>query len=663
MEIASARRITLLGVLLAAGLAGCRRKPAPPAPPVDPPLGHLSGRVVDSAGHPVPDAQILVFGLQGPVRAVRGTADVDGRFDLTAAPGSYRLLVEAAGFPLASRSPVSVPAHDVAISLEGQGRAIDGIVTRGGAPVEGATVRVAAEQAGPERQTRTGAGGRFAVTGLGEGPYALRAERDGWVSATVRGVAAFGPPVALALGEGAAASGRVTEDGVQPAAAVLVRAEDRLLPPGDDPLPVLARTDRNGAFRLGPLPPGRYRVTAAHEGLILRRTESIDVEPGATPAPIALDLLHGARLTGRVAGPNGAPLTGARVRCAGADVEELAVRPGALPLAAEAAALPAGAAGALLSAQSAVVDGRGRFALEGLPPGRYRIDVTRDGYQALAVEVKLGAGERRDLGALALAEGFPVRGRVLDQAGAPIEGAHVTVTGTGALPSAITDAAGQFSLALAPGRYRVTASAEGWGSASADAAAEAGGAKPSLELRLSRADASLDGMVRDAEGRPLARARLTARPAAASAPGDPSLAAATADAGGHFHMARLPSGELRIEVQHADYPRISAPATAGQFATIVVPTPGGVAGEVRGRTTGALVLRAKVEATGPDGATAAADTRGTGTFRLLHLAPGAWHIRASAPNMRPADMDVDVPASPTLNEPSVRDLRIDLDPA
>ncbi len=350
-------------------------------------------------------------------------------------------------------------------------------------------------------------------------------------------------------------------------------------------MPVLARTDGNGGFRLGPLPPGRYRVTAAREGLTLRRTESLDVTTGVSPHPLALDLLHGARLSGRVTGPGGAPLAGARVRCAGADVDELAVRPGALPLAAEAAALPTGAAGALLSAQSAVTDARGRFVLDGLPPGRYRIDVSRDGYQALALEAKLGAGERHDLGALALAEGFPVRGRVLDQAGAPIEGAHVGVAGDGVLPTATTDVAGQFSLALAPGRYRVTASAEGWGNASADATAQAGGAGPSLELRLSRANASLEGQVHDAEGRPLARARLAARPVAASTDSDPPVASATTDAGGHFRMAHLPAGELRVAVQHPDYPRVSAPATAGQFASIVVPMPGGVAGEVRGRST------------------------------------------------------------------------------
>jgi protocatechuate 3,4-dioxygenase beta subunit len=678
MEIASARRawwavalaVLVAGVLAGSG-AGCRRRaPRPPAP-VLPSAARLTGRVVDGGGHAVPDAVVLAFELSVPQPPVRAVTDVDGRFALTAPPGAYRLLVEATGFALAARAPVPVPSGEVRLALAGEGRTIAGTVWHDGAPAAGATVRVGAEAGGPERRTHAGADGRFAVAGLGDGVYALRAEAGGLVSPTMRGVsatapAAAGPPLRLVLAPAATIVGRVTADGGVPATTVEVRAEDRGLPPGEDPLPSTARTSGAGAFTLGPLLPGSFRVSASSRGFVLRRALTVEALAASPPAPVVLELLQGARLTGRIASAAGAPIPGAHIRCAGADVQDLTVRPGTLPLAAEAAALPAGAAGTLGGAQTAVTDGRGRFALEGLLPGRYRLEVARDGYQPLDVEATVAAGERRDLGALTLSEGFPVRGRVLDQPGAPIEGARVSVTagaGGAALPGALTDAAGQFALALAPGRYRITASADGWGTASADSLAAAGGAQPLVELRLARADGALEGVVRDDAGRPLAHARLAARPALAGAgPTDPPIALATTDAGGHFRMARLPAGELRLEVAHPDYPRISAPATPGQFAAIVVPVPGGVIGEVRGRATGALVPHARVEASGPDGATAAADTKGTGTFRLLHLAPGAWRIRASAPKMRPAEQQVDVPASPTLGAPSVRNLRIDLDP-
>ena len=67
---------------------------------------------------------------------------------------------------------------------------------------------------------------------------------------------------ALVSGAGATIGGRLVQDAGAGLAGFEVRAESAALPPGDDPLPVVARTDRIGAFTLGPLAAGSYRVTA-----------------------------------------------------------------------------------------------------------------------------------------------------------------------------------------------------------------------------------------------------------------------------------------------------------------------------------------------------------------------------------------------------------------
>jgi protocatechuate 3,4-dioxygenase beta subunit len=378
--------------------------------------------------------------------------------------------------------------------------------------------------------------------------------------------------------------------------------------------------------------------------------------------------LRGSRITGRVTDARGAPAASAHVRCVASAMDDLTVESGPLPLAAEAAALPSGAGRALGSTRSAIADARGRFTVDDLIPGRYRVEVAHAGSEPMRTdELTLAPGERRDLGALALREGFPIEGRVLDDSGAPLEGARVAAT-SGADDSglyAVTDGAGAFSIALPAGHYRLTATAPGHGSASTEVDVRAGVPSASIALRLARAEAILEGLVRDTGGRPLGRARLLAWPREGAAGGGSAtpIGTASADVGGHFRLAGLPAGELRIEVQHPDYPRVTMPATPGQFASLTVPFPGGIAGEAHARATGAPVTRGRVEAAGPDGAKVSGELQRAGTFRLPRLAPGHWRLNVSAPGYRPSEQELDVPASSSLGEPSVRDLRVELDAA
>jgi protocatechuate 3,4-dioxygenase beta subunit len=705
MQIASARRAPpelaalLLAALLLAG-GGCRRHRAAPAPvapaaPVAAPSARLEGRVLDGRDHPVPDARVLAFPIAdgGPGRGEpgRATADLDGHFTmehLTA--GAYRVLVEAAGFPTAETSPVAAPAAALTLRVAGDGRSISGRVALAGGnpePVEHARVLLGAEAGGPVRETRTRADGQFAFSGLGEGTYALRAIVGAGVSPTVRGVAAsrdgtrLPSPLVLSSGRGdTTIAGRVVQDTGEGLGAVEVRGESADLAPGEDPLPTLARTNSSGGFTLGPFSTGGYRVIAVRAGSVLRHaptvtfgmkdgTAAIDDAKGEKP-PITLELVRGAHVTGRVTDTRGAPAASAHVRCVASAMDDLTVQTGPLPLAAEAAASPSGAGRALGSTRSAIADARGRFTVDDLIPGRYRIEVAHAGFEPLrSDELTLAPGERRDLGALALRDGFPVTGRVLDEAGGPIDGARVATTG-GADPSTeglytVTDGAGSFSLALPAGHYRLTAGASGHGPARAEVTVQPGTAPAPLELRLPRAEAVLEGLVRDTGGRPLGRARLLAWPhdATAGASGDTPIGTASADVGGHFRMGDLPAGELRVEIQHPDYPHVTLPVTPGQFASLTVPFPGGIAGEARARASGAVVTRGRVEAVGPDGAHASTEIQRAGSFRLPRLAPGHWKLTVSAPGYRAAAQDLDVPASGALGEPSVRDLRVELDPA
>src|SRR5437773_128228 len=60
----------------------------------------------------------------------------------------------------------------------------------------------------------------------------------------------------------------------------------------------------------------------------------------------------------------------------------------------------------------------------------------------------------------------PMRGRVLDPARAPVRDARITAVRGGRTAAAVSDAAGEFSLALDPGSYTLTVSATGFRDAS-----------------------------------------------------------------------------------------------------------------------------------------------------------------------------------------------------
>ena len=636
----------------------------------------LAGSVVDRRDRPVPEARILAFPLAGEGGAPLETAtDLEEHFRFARLPpGPYRLLVEAAGFPTAEKTPVAVPGEDAAVRVDGEGRSIVGRVNAGGAPVAGARVLLAPDGGGPLRESATRAGGGFAFGGLGAGRYAVRAVRGDSASAPQRGVEASESPAAAAavvleLAPGRAVTGRVIDDAGSALAEVPVRIETDTGAPGEDPLPALVRSDRDGNFA-SLVFPGSYRLSASRPGYVLRRSPAVDTRGAGEPVKTVLELVRGARVFGKVVDPRGGAAAGARVRCLASAIEDLTVQTGPLPLAAEAAAMPSGAGRALGTTRATVADREGRFTVDDLIPGRYRVEVAHGGAEPLrSDEFVLAPGERRDVGKLAMRPGFPVTGRVVDESGGPIDGARVVVAAGGASASAglgtVTDTGGHFSLALPAGSYRLSANASGRGTAQVSVEVAAGSSPPALEIKLVRAEARLEGLVRDDGGRPLARARLAVWPADMIDPVVPAgaspVGSAVADVGGHFTIAPLPAGDARLEIHHPDYPTSVQTVTPGKYANLTVPFPGGIAGEVKAKTTGASIARGRLEAVGPGGAKATADVRKDGTFRLLRLVPGHWRLTVVATGYRSAEKELEVPASSNLGEASIRDLRLELE--
>lgn len=193
---------------------------------------------------------------------------------------------------------------------------------------------------------------------------------------------------------------------------------------------------------------------------------------------------------------------------------------------------------------------------------------------------------------------------------------------------------------LAPGDWRVSASAAGHEPAALDAQTFAAGASVELAITLVAGGKNLTGMVTDATGGPVAGARIdAARLGGMMKPGS-AIATTATGADGRYALS-VAEGQHMVAVSNPDYApqsRYVEVGPAGATADFQLVPGGAIEGIVRDAQTketvagavvvgrrdggGALALAeggARIAKTGPDG-----------RFRLSGLRPGAYELGARA---------------------------------
>lgn len=671
-------------------------------------LASLEVLVLGSDGKPAPGATVMIAGPSlWPARSAH--ADARGVSRITGLlAGSYDLRASLDGnvAPTLLGFEIARGANErLTLRLE-PGRTVVALVTDGEGPnaVVVANADVVLAEAGLSSfpiRGRTGGDGKVALGPIASGPATLGARADEFVgSALVVVPEALSGPVQVPLIRGATLRGEVSDARGYPVdgATIEVVGSDAsglpiaetpalvgfrqnhfawslpgpvpLIPAGElgvmpgavppipkpgqeaaqatntadfpEPLAELAPwiSDRGGHFSARPVTPGRVRAIVRHPDYVEGTSEVVTLTPGGETT-VKIVLLRGGSLEGRVSDERGQPFQGVEIELSSPRATRT---------------------------ERATTASDGSFAFAAVP-AEVTLSLSRPSDPTRVVlrkSLHLAEGAHEKLELTLPAARDPVRVRVLDEDGRPIELVEVAVTSlepTRPLRlTRFTDSDGAVTFEDAFGEnLRVVAEAPGFARSAQTSAA----APKELTLVLKR------GVI--VEGRVTAvRGRRTVASATVSAQQHGLRKVATSDQDGVFRLHDVAPGELLLRVQHPDF--------ADEEATLHVEPTGRAdrpftlpdidlseAGEVEGevvdergdRVVGARVMAGEGLAYSPAGRVprGVVTSDNDGHFVLPGVHPGSATISAISGDRRGSVRAVEVSSGRTT-----RGLRIQLLP-
>ncbi|MHB8874214.1 MAG: carboxypeptidase-like regulatory domain-containing protein, partial [Myxococcaceae bacterium] len=385
-------------------------------------------------------ADLLRLG-KGTLTAGASTrSDAKGAFRFEHLAGvSFTLWARAAGLGESVRERAA-PGEPVELFLPPLRSIAGSVQDDQGRAMAGATVYAVSRRLALPHQATSAQNGTFEVEGLGEGPFYLLAEAEGFLPAVAAQVEAGPQPVRLTLQSPRRLEVTVRSGG-KPAEANVRLAADHL---------TLEQVAKGGLASFARLFPDHGVVTAVFGGQSSAPHAVVLTEPVTR---LTLDLEPGGTLTVTVTDDAAGPVPGAEV--------VLSTR-----------------GGEIVSKKKTRA---GELAVFGpLGGGEYFLRGSAEGYKTAELPVLVRAGDTNV--ELVLGKGTVISGRVLDEYGRPAPGISILVTPTG--DSVVADGEGRFVAQVpTPGLYSLHAHHSDWGGGKVSVTAPASGVELQLEPR------------------------------------------------------------------------------------------------------------------------------------------------------------------------------------
>jgi protocatechuate 3,4-dioxygenase beta subunit len=479
----------------------------------------LSGVVHDSAGQPIPGAQILAIDLSGGTRPLDASSGPDGRFRMDGLTPDRPLMLNVSADGYASiQKDATPPAQDVAITLKSAGT-IRGRVEDAAAkaPITDFTIGTRGSGAGRLGIQNGGTGGdrafhaddgTFELGSVPPGKWTVHASAAGYRPADIAGVevgeGVTREGVVLSMKKGGGFTGRVLDPqlGTGVANANVSYQAPGLQGGGGGGFARQAggnasnttTTDADGRFTFDGTPEGKVMVTASHPDY-LDVTQEVDLSKQSSAD---LTLGTGGSISGTVVGQDGrTPIPGAQVSLN----QEGDTRFG-------------------FGGNSTRSDGSGNFLFEHLQAGRFQLVAQSSDGKTTSQEAVLGDSQRLTGILLQMATGTLLQGTVSGLPAGRLGGVRITANGQGYNDNTTTDDSGKFTLQNVPaGVIRLNASTSVLSGRSTSQSVEIPNGAPQFTVeiafqggsllsgRVTRGDTPLSGILVNAN--PLAGAAST----------------------------------------------------------------------------------------------------------------------------------------------------------